>query len=30
MWIVGLRIATNQGRARMPEILRRVDPARSG
>lgn len=29
MWLVGLHLATNQGRARMPEILRRIDPARS-
>jgi ABC-2 type transport system permease protein len=30
MWIVGVRVATTQGRQRLPEILRRVDPARSG
>ncbi len=30
MWIVGVRIAAAQGTQRLPEILRRVDPARSG
>jgi hypothetical protein len=30
MWIVGIHLATNWGRERAPEILRTVDPARSG